>query len=188
MKRKLKISIGCAVLMLILVGLLYYVPKSTPIDRRVKAVKLDAQGNEIGTIPIYIEGHKLEYLFQEDRLELEIDSFDNLTDFKVKLCVDSFDDLSDLTYVRINNKSVDLDRMNVDALGMEYLALSFRGRNVSANSQSRYELFFTEEIDCFAFWNDPLNGGESTWYIVSLSNNHTTQEIIEYFHGLVPGY
>ena len=184
MNRRLKIAIGCTVLVLILLALLCFIPKASPICTELEVAKLDAQGNEIGTTQIHIEGRKLEYLFLDDRFELTIDSFDNLTGFKVKFSIDSSNNLSSIKHVKINRKSVNLKQNSVDELNLKYCTLRFN----SEDNRTAYELIFTEDMDCFAFWIRPLNGGESTWYVVSLSGDDTTREIIENFKGIVPGY
>ena len=184
MNRKLKIAIGCTVPVLILLALLYFIPRTSPIYMELKVAKLDAHGNEIGTTQISIEGRKLEYLFGDDRFELIIDSFDNLTGFKVNFSVNSFDDLSGINDIKINSKAVDLKQNSIDELNLQYCTLRFN----SDGNRTAYELIFAKDMDCFAFWSRSLTDRESIWYVFSLSGENSTQEIIEHFKGIVPGY
>lgn len=68
----------------ILFGCLYFIPKSTPIDITLDAVKykdgssLDA--SEPGTVQIHIHGTLKEYLFRENTLTFAVDDFDHLYD------------------------------------------------------------------------------------------------------------
>lgn len=75
--------IGCAIIIsLLLIGtLLYFIPvSSTPIDITMDAVKSDSDENEIGTVPITVKGTVEKYLFRDDRVSLEIESFEDLYD------------------------------------------------------------------------------------------------------------
>ena len=75
----------CALMVLLsLVNLLLSViPKSrTPIDVSLNAIKIVSEGEIVGTVPITVKGHYVEYFFKGDKLDVDISSFDGLTDFK----------------------------------------------------------------------------------------------------------
>ncbi len=86
------ISVVCV--LLIAAGL-YFVPiKSTPIDITMEAVKSDSDGKELGTVPITVQGTITEYLFRNDRIEIEIEPFEDLYDIEQRT-TDFFIDDSD---------------------------------------------------------------------------------------------
>lgn len=84
MDRKIKWIIGgVLVFVLVMLGCLYFIPKTTPIDITLDAVKYDStygDANVLGTVQIHIHGTLKEYLFREDTLTYTIDSFDHLYD------------------------------------------------------------------------------------------------------------
>jgi hypothetical protein len=57
---------------------LYFVPKVTPVQLVLDAVKVDDLGNELGTVQIVISGSKLDYLFQPSRIDVYIHPFDGI--------------------------------------------------------------------------------------------------------------
>lgn len=85
MRCKAKWIIGCiAALILTVFSCLYFIPRSTPIDITLDAVKYDsssnAYANELGTVQIRIHGTLKEYLFRDDTLTFTVDDFDHLYD------------------------------------------------------------------------------------------------------------
>ena len=57
MKKILYILCGVFALFLIVASCLYFIPtKSTPIDLTLDALKTDNDGNELGTVPITVNG------------------------------------------------------------------------------------------------------------------------------------
>lgn len=169
-KQHKKALIG-GIILVIVAALLYFIPWPTRVNLALDAVKLDAEGNEIGTTQIYIKGFMLNYLFREDRLDITIDPFD------------------DLKYVLLagdgTGQEGEISRFD-NAHGLVYLWLNLHGWNTRANDTAICQLYFTEEFDCFAFVSHPF-GHESVYYVASASGNYTTQQVIEYFNGLVPG-
>lgn len=82
--RKKAIIISAIVLLIAVLTAagLYFIPQTTQIDKTLTLTKLDAEGNEAGTFEVHITGKKLTYLFQEERMLLEIDPFDNIEDIQ----------------------------------------------------------------------------------------------------------
>ena len=66
------------------------------------------------------------------------------------------------------------------------LAAAKNGGDRILNDIVLFDVYFTEEMDCFAFRGTAM-GQNPVYYIGSASGNYTTQEIIAYFNGLVPG-
>jgi hypothetical protein len=62
---------------------LYFIPKTTPIDITLDAVKTDSSDeNNLGTVQLHIHGTLYEYLLRSDELEFSIDDFDHLYDIR----------------------------------------------------------------------------------------------------------
>lgn len=81
MEKKYLIIVGAFILAVIVSACLYLTPiKSIPIDITMDAVKSDSDENEIGTVPITVKGTVEKYLFRDDRVSLEIESFEDLYD------------------------------------------------------------------------------------------------------------
>ncbi len=84
MRDKIKwIILGILALIAIVFGCLYFIPKTTPIDITLSAVKYEsrqADANELGIVQIHIHGNLMEYLLRPDELDLKIDDFDHLYD------------------------------------------------------------------------------------------------------------
>ena len=82
MRNKVKwIIAGTLALIVIVLGCLYCIPKTTPFDITLDAVKLDGSDDtNLGTVQIRIHGNLYEYLLRSDELELHIDDFDHLYD------------------------------------------------------------------------------------------------------------
>ena len=168
--RVLKITALCIVAALIVASLLYYVPWSTPVDLTLHATKLDEAGNVLGTEEIHIKGHRLDYLFQEPCLAVEITPFTDEEHFQIignkdnrgTIKFSTFFD-PDLMYVYIGGFRPNLEREGLF-------------------------IHFTEEMDCFSFLL--IHNDTKVYYVASASGNYDTQGIINYFNnicgGLVP--
>ena len=57
---------------------LYHIPKKTPINVTLEAIKIDEHGSEIGTVNISIQGNLKEYMSQDACLDVDISPFDGL--------------------------------------------------------------------------------------------------------------
>jgi len=171
-KRILSIIFQCAVVCLLVAALLYFTTWPTRADLTLDAVMLDAQGNELGTEQIRMKGYRLDYLFRESRMRLQIEPF------------------GDLNYVSLtgnDRKHSVIQRFDKDLFGTEYLSISFYGGDRVLNDVVLWEMYFTEEMDRFAIWGHAA-GQDSIYYAASVSGNYTTQEIMEYFSGVLPGF
>ena len=70
------ICVICLAVVAAIVVLLYCFPRQTLIDITLDAVKLDEDGNEIGTAQLHLTGRYVNYFILEDQLELSIDPID----------------------------------------------------------------------------------------------------------------
>lgn len=160
------ICVICLVVVASIAVLLYSFPRQTPIDVTLNAVKLDEDGNEIGTAKLHITGRYVNYFILEDQLELSIDPIDGLMHIKTM-------------------DKPGLPRSLGNQTGTEYWMHSMSAYDPDANAGAFLDFFCTEEFDRFAI---RLISGEqgNFWYVTSVSGDYTAQEIIEYFSGIVP--
>ena len=167
----LKITALCIVALLIVAALLYYVPWATPVDLTLNATKLDEAGNVLGTEEIHIKGHRLDYLFRDSRLVVDIEPFDTMKWTKLN-------DTSNGTGSIFTRKS--------HTLNTECYYVNFGAWDTGVNDIATGELFFNEDFDPMVFWYRPF-GNKACYYIASVSGNYSTQEIIQLFSDFVPG-
>ena len=168
-----KCILYCTAIILVLAALIYCVPSRTRVDVTLNAVKLDEDGTPIGTAKIHIEGYMLDYLLQDDRMELEIDPIEN------------FDRIS-LRGVNGNKQQDVIDRFGKEYFGMDYLSVRFYGWDTFSESTASGLIYFTEEFECFAFQCKSFQQSP-VYYVASVSGDYTTDELISFFNGLVPG-
>ena len=153
------VLLGCIALAL------WTIPKTSNISLSLDAVKLDESGKEIGTAKIEIQGSHLNYLFQEDRINLVIAPFDGLTNIRL-----------------ITNHS---DSAVPSTIGGDYLYLGFGIWGAPFEDMDLCSLYYTKDFECFSF-KVPHPEGD-VYYVASASGDYTTQEIVKAFNGLVPG-
>ena len=144
--------------------------KSIPIDGTLQMVKLDTDGNELGTFDVHFTGEHLVYLFDEDCILLTIDPFDGMKNIK--------------TTDTVNDEDGRITRFGKEH-GLEYCQLILDAGTTYAG---RFEfvfirLYFTEEMDRIALACNS-NGQEWT-YVASISGQYTTEEIVDHFGGLI---
>ena len=165
--RVISICVICLAVVAVIVALLYCFPRQTLIDVTLNAVKLDEDGNEIGTAKLHITGRYVNYFILEDQLELSIDPIDGLM------------------HIETTDKS-GLPRSLGNQTGTEYWMHSMGAYDSDANGMTFVGFFCTEEFDRLAIRMSNAKQGDF-WYVTSVSGDYTVQEIIEYFGGIVPG-
>ena len=73
MYQQIKRIITIVLIVVVLIGaLLYFLPWPTCVNLTLNAAKLDKDGNAVGNSTITIKGVMLDYLFQEDCLNVSI--------------------------------------------------------------------------------------------------------------------
>ena len=164
--RVISICVICLAVIAVIVALLYCFPRQTSIDVTLNAVKLDEDGNEIGTAQLHLTGRYVNYFILEDQLELSIDPIDGLMHIKTL-------------------DKPGLPRSLGNYTGTEYWRHFLSAYDATNNIGAFVELYCTEEFDRLAFY--VIGVKKNTYYVTSVSGNYTTREIIEYFNGLVPG-
>jgi len=146
--------------LIVLACLFYFVPWSTPIDLMLNATKFDQDGNEIGTTQIHIYGKRLDYLFQEDRLDIELDPFDGWKAFGLS------------TYGNTTKKGVIIPSPSgrIKAIGLH----AVEGANSALIS-----LYFTDSFDHFVL--EFVQEDETYYYLASIGDDHTADKVFDFF-------
>lgn len=166
-----RIIILSTALLLLIAALLYFVPWSTPIDETLTFVKLNHKGEIIGTYETRMQGKKLNYLFQDDRMLLSFEPFDDLKD------------IEPIHYS--NQKDGVIDCFDIPELGRQWLTLNYGGSNVTNNNEVRLSMFFCEDFDRFAIICHASSFTDVA-YITSIKGDYTTEELMEYFDIFLP--
>ena len=164
MSTKAKIITVISIIALLTVAaLLYFVPRTTPVDISFLAVKLDKNGSDLGLAQITIKGQKLDYLFRDSRLDVEISPFDGMT----VIFVDE-DGKGTLTTTEIG--------------GHQLMTLTVAVYFQEEDDASWLDITFTEEMDCFAFYLSR----DKVYYVGSASGNYDTRGVLNYFNAISP--
>ncbi len=182
-KKTVIITVIILLVAVIVAAAAYHISWPTEIDKTLTMTKLDAEGNELGTFQVHFKGKKLNYLLQESRVLLKIDSFDNIENIETSTVKDT--DGKDLTGV--------ISRFGQEH-GKDYCQLLMEGFSPSSDDFKYVSmtLYFSGDFDRFAFhclgYDVPLRDNSAKWsYVGSVSGDYTTEEIAEYFGGLIPG-
>lgn len=142
-----------------------FCPKSIPASIELSAVKLDNSGNTLSSVKININGNGHDDLIQNGYFKANIAPFDHIKDIQ-----------------RSGGKGTNSLEGEIHCLADGYYTTSFSGWDISIDQPTICVLVFTEEFDRLA-----LHAG-GYWYVGSVSGNYSTEEIVQYFRGLVPGY
>lgn len=142
-------------------------PESRILNQTMQVVKLNESGNEVGTSEITMQGKWTNNPTGDDSLELYIDPFDGLG-----------------SIVQADNGKGGTSP--VHTIGEDYLCTGFGVYNGNTNSMDAMMVYFSKDFEYWAFYIFNANG--SVFYVGSASGERTTQEIIQFFGGLVPGY
>lgn len=161
MRKLWKILIPVAVvLVLIVVALVVFLPKSTPLSVSVTTVKLDAEGKELGTATLRINGSIKESRTQGKYLDATFADFDGM---RVSNCVINEPDgvvgkLQHFEHVDFSHVYVSIIRED-GTPGLD--------ATVAFSPDFDYWLFSYSTDGCY--------------YYGSVSGKATTQELIDYF-------
>lgn len=152
-----------------------YLPSS--YSHTLNAVKLDADGNEIGTVQITMRGIKWSSLLLPDRLTVTVDPFDGLK----KLDLDSAEFRSTRWYDYLETSFVHVHSdMDTSLDGKEMLD-SFTSETF------QFSIKLSPDFDRWSICRI-LDKTERVYYLTSISGNYSTQELLDYFSDLPPGY
>ena len=160
MRKKFPVALCSIFVFLLLLGcLLFFLHRSTPFDLTLNATKFDKDGIEIGTTQITIRGNRLDYLFQKDRVEIEVDPFDEWS---------SFMQIKDSSTGKIGEIFPITDNV---------MYITFHA--VEGDEISSCILYFTIDFDHFAL--NILGDEGKTIYLASVGDDHSADKVIEHF-------
>lgn len=164
MYQQIKRIITIVLIVVVLIGaLLYFIPWPTRVNLSLNAAKLDKDGNAVGNSTITIKGVMLDYLFQEDCLNVSIYPFDN---FK---------------WIKLSNHGTTNKR------GIIYPHFQTCKKvycYTSTDDLVFCKLLFTKDFKYIAFVAE--NATERTYYVASANTEVSTEELAEYFRYLPP--
>ena len=162
------------VALLIIAALIYYLPRSTPINLNMDAVRLDAEGNQVGTTRISIKGYYRDYLFQADRLDLDITPFDGFT-FSNDVESGNHGGYGAITYYDF----LDYSQVIYSAANEELYSADSAFEAVST-------IFFDEDLNRWCFRMMPWGDGDIVHYVASADKSDSTEALLEFFKVVVP--
>lgn len=154
---KQKIIFAITVIVLI-ITIVLIVPRSTKITHTLNAVILDSNGNDIGTVQIYIQGRKVDYLYSESRLDVNIPPFHELTSIQASV-------------------TDGVEGLITESSYTEYLTVNFSAWDLSKNDMVFCRLCFSPDMDRWIF----CNLSSKTYYIASVSGQDEIAELKTYF-------
>ena len=132
---------------------------STLVDLRLDTVRLNKDGEKLGEQQLHITGYYRDYLLKDDPIYLEIEPFEEFV-----LCQ---------TAPNAEMELIEMPQHNVVWGIIHFTTLTGSVR------EGGFWLLFTEEFDRFML----INNDQESCYVGSVSGNHTTYEIVEYFNG-----
>ena len=156
-----KVIIFYSIVAILLICIL---PWTTPVKKTLNAVKLDAEGNELGTVQIQLEGKKRDYLFRTDRFDVDITPFDNFQSFGEVL----------------NEKNVPDVIWKLDG-EISYVRSGLSYKDELRPTASSLILAFNRKMDRFILFDM----SEEFRYVASTKEEITSQELLEYFSELL---
>ena len=159
-KNRIIIAVSAAVLILVLICLL---PWPTKVDLTLNAIKLDSEGEEVGSQQIIMEGQKLDYLFKDARMNLSFTPFDGFVWIKP-------------TEVQPAGTTGNIWH----ALENDILYVRYYGCDRAANIHLLI-LGFSPDLDRWIL----LDHTDNVCYVASVNADHTVQELKEYFKILI---
>ena len=143
---------------IVLIGL-YNIPLSTPVKLTLDAVKIDDEGNSLGTVQIVMSGAKLEYFFKPSRIDVYIHPFDGV----------------------VGIKPVDNTQGQIEAFPRrDFLFAKYYGTDEITGDTVFCELGFSKDMQQWII----RNNSKHVSYVCSADGAYTAQELIQYFNGL----
>ena len=168
MKKRVLLIIACMMLLCIAVGLcLYAIPHNTKIRESMQATKLDKDGNTTGTDTIILQGSFNNYLLKEDTLELTINPFGTLKSIVMA------DTGSGNTFT-------------VPVAFDDFYTFTFLAWDTSKEDSVFCTVTVSQDFEYWVFRVG--DNDQPIYYVASASNEHTVEEIVQYFKGIAPGY
>jgi hypothetical protein len=130
---------------------------SYPVNLTINTVKMNSDGQELGMVPMHLNGYYQEYLFKKDEIFLEFNDFED--------------------YIQIRTPQGGRLYWEEGENGAKYGRIIICAGEFPGYGARAFGLIFTEEFDRFYLISD-----EGAYYVGSVSGKYTAQEIVAYFN------
>ena len=161
-----RIIIVIVVILCLALFALFAFPQVEPVNLTLDTTKLDADGNEIGSIQIKLEGSKYDYFFLPDQLIVSIAPFDGHINVEVS------------NYVSKGRETK--GQIQKSVLG-DFFYVSCGGWYTPNDDLFFADLAFSPDLDCWLF-RDKSN---ELYYVASIIGRKNTEELVDYFSQLI---
>ena len=158
MSTRKKVIILLVAVLFTLGVILYLAPFTTNFDKALDAIKLDEDGNVLGTVSLHVQGEVKDYLFRETRFSYELSDFDSLS---------SVSPVRDCT---------------VSTAG--FYACNTVAFKPGESLATLLTLYCSPELDRWILWNSPDN----IFYVSSTDPNESPSDILCYFSEVTKDY
>lgn len=167
MKKVLVVIATIIVSISLIIALIICIPQHIKIAQTLNAIQLDKDGNIIGTEEIAMQGVFRDYRFNGDTLELSISPFGTL---------------KSVTLANDNSENTHTIPVAFD----KFYSFTFTAWDTSKDDSAFGSITVSQD---FEYWTFCVNcNNELVYYVASSSNEHTVEEIVQYFRGIAPGY
>lgn len=169
-KKRNAILLSFIACILLLALALYLIPMPTRIDLVLDAVKVDAEGNELGTFQIQLAGFRYDYLFQKSRLNIDVQPFDEYASIM----------LSDVYYggQKIPGAILKYDFTGeMEAFEPDWTYVGCGGKKINQTYGFLASLAFSPDLDRWLF----ADHSGKVYYVASVSGTDATADLIGYF-------
>lgn len=154
------------VLLCLVLCALFVFPRTESVVLTLDTIKVDANGNELGSIQLKLDGSKYDYFFQPDQLIVSIAPFDGHINIEV------------IDYVSGGQKTKGQIRESV--LG-DFFYVACGGWYTPNDDMFFADLVFSPDLDCWLF-RDKSN---ELYYVASISGAKDLEELVSYFSKLI---
>ncbi len=141
-----------AITLISLAVLLGALPRTTKIDQTMDAVKLDADGNVLGTVSLHIQASADDYLFRDSNFSFEVSDFDS--------------------YIGLGST---WNRR--DYTKLYYGASVTRKAGEDGPFDTYFNVYSSPSLDRWLLWNQIDN----VYYVASTGSGESVSELMRYF-------
>lgn len=140
-----------AVILISLAVLLCAVPRTTKIDQTMDAVKLDADGNVLGTVSLHIQASADDYLFRDSIFSFKVSDFDS--------------------YIGLEST---WNRMDYTKL---YYGSAVTQKTGEDGPFDIFNVYSSPSLDRWLLWNQ----SDNVYYVISTDSGESVSELMRYF-------
>lgn len=172
-----KIFIPIIILVLIIALACCFLHFQLPYEHTLNAVKLDAQGNEVGTVEIPVTGTARRSVFHLNRIIAEVAPFDGISGF----------DIDSAKYEKFIDEDFLHRTFSITDIGskediMDAVSSDFEGYSPTSYT---YYISISEDFDRWLI-HVVVGDNEPVYYLASVSGKYTAQELRDFFGTRLP--